>query len=124
MKVKYFDKLYIIDTDYYYHKNSDYIKEQTGEKEKAIQYRKIKDVYVYSINKIWDGSETFDICPVDFSKKENKEKSWLWRRSVEEKDIDVSVFTTMELALKKYNEIPEEKRKEYSEILFLKKNSS
>ena len=35
-------------------------------------YYTIKPVYVYSINAVWDGSETFDVCPVDFSKLANK----------------------------------------------------
>ncbi len=66
-------------------------------------YYTIKPVYVYSINSIWDGSETFDVCPVDFSKPENKNESWKVRYSVDYKEIGDKVFNTKREARKAFN---------------------
>ena len=66
-------------------------------------YYTIKPVYVYSINAIWDGSETFDVCPVDFSKPENKNESWRVRYSVKHSEIGEKVFNTRREARKAFN---------------------
>jgi len=66
-------------------------------------YYTIKPVYVYSINAIWDGSETFDVCPVDFSKPENKNESWRTRYSVEYSEIGDKVFNSRREARKAFN---------------------
>ena len=80
-KVKHNQRFYIVNQETYWHYYTDHIKKETGEDYKMIHYQWVIPMYVYSINKIWDGSETFDICPVDFS--DGKRKSWKWRRSEE-----------------------------------------
>lgn len=66
-------------------------------------YYAIEPVYVYSINSIWDGSETFDVCPVDFSKPENKSESWRIRYSVEYSEVGEKIFNSRREARKAFN---------------------
>lgn len=120
-KLNYFDELWQIETNYYYHKLPDFI-EKGGEK--RIEYREVIPVYVYQKNIWWNGKETVDIGPVDYSKPENKDVPWRWKRELNESDIGKTVFRTKEEAEAKYMELPEEKRKQYEEIKQLKRLSN
>lgn len=123
MKIKYFDKFYEVRNEMYIHNNSEYVKETTGEATKTLWYKDVCPVFVYSLNKNWNGEETFDICPVDFSRTENAGASWRWRRTCTPDDIGKSIFLTEHEALTKYNEIPETQRQKYDEIKQLKRLS-
>jgi len=116
-KVKFNQKFYIISNEGFLYKNSDLIKEQTGEKDRFLQYQWVIPMYVYSINKLWNGKENFDLSPVNFSNEKNKNNSWKWRRSFEYDEIGKTIFNTEEEALLVYNEkYSDENKKVYAEL--------
>ena len=118
-KLNYFVKLWTLKTNYYYHKLPTYIEEKG---EKKLEYQEVKPVYVWRKNIDWNGAETWDVCPVDFSKPENKEKSWAWSITVN-KFIGKSYFFTRKEAEEIYNKLPKETREKYDEIKQLKRLS-
>jgi hypothetical protein len=110
-------KFYIIGYELFYYKNSDIAKEQTGEDKKLMSYYWVIPVYVYSINKIWNGEERFDLSPVDFSKEENKGDNWRWKREYKYSDIGKNCWNTEEEAWEAYNKkYSEEDKKVYREL--------
>ena len=111
-KLDYFTELWHIQTHYYYHKIPTYIQEKG---EITLEYKKVEPVYVWRKSRDWNGVETCDICPVDFSKPENKEKSWRWSSTVNE-FIGKTYFFTKDEAVEKFNEIPQVTRDKYEEI--------
>lgn len=118
-RLDYFVKLWTVKTEYYYHKLPKYI-EEGGEK--ALEYKEVAPVYVWRKSIDWNGKETWDVCPVDFSKPENKDASWRWSLTVDEY-IGESYFFTKKEAEEKYMQISEELRKQYEEIKQLKRLS-
>jgi len=63
-------------------------------------------VYVYSLNDIWDGSISFDVCPVDFGKEKNRNCSLFeWRHSRTREDIGKEIFYTEEEAWTRWREL-------------------
>lgn len=110
-------KFYIIGYELFYYKNSDIAKEQIGEDKKLMSYYWVTPVYVYSINKIWNGEERFDLSPVDFSKEENKGDNWRWKREYKYSDIGKNCWNTEEEAWEAYNKkYSEEDKKVYREL--------
>ena len=59
-----------------------------------IRYQKIIPVYVKCVSDMYDGTTEFDITPADV--RDGTKNNWMWSRSVEDKDIGVSVFETKE----------------------------
>ena len=74
-------------------------------KSELISYPWVIPVYVYSLNDIWDGSISFDVCPVDFRKEKQKNKSWSWRHSRTREDIGKVIFNTEEEAWDKWRDL-------------------
>lgn len=118
-KLDYFVELWTVTTKYYYHKLPKYI-EENGQK--SLEYKEVAPVYVWRKNIDWNGNETWDVCPVDFSKPENKDASWRWSLTVDEY-IGKSYFFTKKEADEKYMEIPQELRNKYEEIKQLERLS-
>lgn len=118
--LRYYQELWTIRSHYYYHKVPTYIEEKG---EITLEYKKVEPVYVWRKNIDWNQKETWDVCPVDFSKPENKEKSWEWSLTVND-FIGKSYFFTKEEALKKFNEISQATRDKYEEIEQLKRLSN
>lgn len=118
-ELDYFVELWTIHTNYYYHKLPEYI-EKGGKK--AIKYEEIIPVYIWRKNIDFDGTVTWDVCPVDFSDPKNKGKSWGWSLTVNDY-IGKTYFFTREEAENKYAEIPEDTRAQYEEIKQLKRLS-
>lgn len=119
-KIDYFTEFWTVRTNYYYHKLPKYIEEKG---EKALEYKEVAPVYVWKKGIDWAGNITWDVCPVDFSKPENKNRSWGWSLTVNE-FIGKSYFFTKEEAEKKYMEIGEATRSKYEEIKQLKRLSN
>jgi hypothetical protein len=69
-----------------------------------ISYQWIVPLYIYSISKIHNGSEEFDLSPVDYSDPKNIYKSYNWRISHKHEDINSTIFTSKEDAVKSFNE--------------------
>ena len=110
-------KFYVIDNQLFYYKNSDTVKEQTGEDKKLMSYNWVIPVYVYSINKIWNGEERFELSPVDFSKEENKGDNWRWKREYKYSAIGKDCWNTEKEAWEAYNRrYSEEDKKVYHEL--------
>ena len=93
-KVVYFQKFYYLHNESFYTNPDD--------RETLISYMKVIPVYVYSINKNWDGEETFDVCPIDFS-IEPKNTSWRWRSTKKYNDIGSDILNTKKEADKIYD---------------------
>lgn len=116
-KVKHGDKFFIINNEGFLFKNNPSVIEQTGEKEKYIQYQWVIPMYVYSINKIWNGNENFDLCPVDTKTLKNNKNGWKWRRSFEYDEIGKTIFYTEEECWTSFNQrYSEEQRKVFTEL--------
>jgi hypothetical protein len=116
-KVKHNDIFFIIHNECFNYKYSDSMKKETGEKDKFIQYRWVIPMYVYSINKIFDGAENFDLCPVDVTKLIDNKNGWKWRQSFEYSEIGGSIFYTEKEAWNAYNEkYSEENKKVYADL--------
>lgn len=93
-KVKYHQKFYIVESYYFSHNFDDCVKcLRTEERKEFTNYQWVSEVFVIQLNKWWNGENTFDICPVDFSDK-NNEKSWRWKREIHYKDIGEDIFNT------------------------------
>lgn len=118
-KLDYFVELWTVKNCYYYHKLPKYV-EESGEK--TLEYKEVVPVYVFKKNIDYKGDITWDICPVDFSKEENKAKSWQWSLAVDDY-IGKTYFFTKEEAEAKYMELPEDLRNKYEEIKQLKRLS-
>ena len=103
MKIKYFQRFYTIDNTSFFYSPPDCNEcFREAESRKLTSYWHVIPVYVYSINKHWDGEECFDICPVDFSKKKNAEESWRWKREVTHSEIGTEIFNTRAEAVKAF----------------------
>lgn len=102
-KVKHNDCFYIINNEGFFHKNSDLVIKETGETDKYIQYQWVIPMYVYSINSLYDGTENFDLCPVDCTLLKNNKNSWKWRRSFEYETIGKEIFYTEKEAWDHFN---------------------
>lgn len=89
----YFQQFWEIHNEYFY------------ENKKDFSYPWVIPVYVYSLNNLWDGQISFDVCPVDFGKEENKNKSWKWRYSIMREEIGDKIFYTEEEAWIKWREM-------------------
>ena len=122
-QVKFNQAFYIINNEMFKYKNPDSVVEKTGEKDRWLEYQWVIPVYVYSINQIWDGDETFDLCPVSFADEKNKNASWRWRREYTYSDIGVSCWNTEKEAWndynKKYSEEIKKVYREFKEIRFI-----
>lgn len=80
-----------------------------------IRYWKIIPVYVKCVSDMYDGTTEFDITPVDV-RGSNAKNIWKWSRSVQDKEIDKSVFTTKEKCEKAFNKrFSEEQREKFIE---------
>jgi hypothetical protein len=102
MKVKHGDKFYTAEhtCGFSYHPKEKII---DGQESTYITYKWVTPVYVYSINHIYDGSKSFDICPVDVNHA-SPGANWHWRRSHVEADIGKNLFRTEREAWDKYYE--------------------
>ncbi len=112
-KVTHGQRFFIIHNESFFAKMSERLQKETGEKKKFIQYQWVIPVYVYSINQVFDGSETFDICPTSIEELK-KGASWRWRRSIEYNEIGKTLFKTEKDALKVY----EQKFSQNQKIIF------
>ena len=74
-KVKHNQKFFVINNELFYYENSDTIKKQVGEDKKLMSYNWVIPMYVYAINKVWNGEERFELSPVDFSDEKNKNEN-------------------------------------------------
>jgi len=82
-----------------------------------MTYNWVIPMYVYSINKVWNGEERFGLSPVDFSRPENKDDNWIWRREYKYSEIGKDCWNTEEEAWKAYNNrYSEENKKVYQEL--------
>jgi len=117
-KVKHNQRFFIINNEGFFYKNSDLIKEQTGEKDKYLQYQWVIPMYVYSINKLWNGKENFDLSPVNFGDEKNKNhNNWKWRRSFEYDEIGKTIWNTEDEAWDVYNKkYSDDNKKIYEEL--------
>jgi hypothetical protein len=116
-KVKHNDRFFIINNESFFYNISDIMKKEGVEDRKLIQYQWVIPMYVYSINKIFDGRETFDISPVNCDDMKNNIKGWRWRRSVEYDEIGKELFYTEKEAWDVYNrKYSEENKKVYEEL--------
>ena len=112
-RIVYFQRFFEINDIGFYHSFQD-CDECLREKEtsKLVWYQWVVPVYVYSINIHWDGSEHFDICPVNFKLKKNKDESWRWKRECSYSDIGKTLFKKESDAWGYYDtKYTEEKRK-------------
>lgn len=79
-----------------------------------IRYQKIIPVYVKAVSDLYDGTTEFCITPVDV--RDGKTKYWQWSRSIQDKDIGVTVFETEEDAAAYFEKTySEEMRKKFAE---------
>ena len=120
LELDYFTELWTVKTNYYFHKLPKYI-EENGEK--AIEYKEVVPVYVWRKGIDWNGIVTWEVCPVDFSKPENRGKGWGWSLTVNDY-IGKSYFLTKQEADAEYMKISEETRSQYEEIRQLKRLAS
>lgn len=109
-KVKHNQRFFIINHEGFSFRNSDHIKKQTGEDTVYCQYYWVIPMYVYSINSVYDGSETFDLCPVDCYTMNGK-NNWKWRRSFEYEEIGKTIFNTEKEAQDMFNKTYSEDQK-------------
>lgn len=116
-ELTFYTQLWHIANRYYKHKVPSYIQEN-GTVE--LEYKEIEPVYVFKKSVDWKGDVTYEVCPVDYSVKENKDKSWKWSTTVDQ-FIGKTFFLTKEEAEQKYMEIPEDTRKKYEEIKQLRR---
>ena len=79
-----------------------WIKEEVAKELDYIRYEKVIPVYVKSVNDMYDGTTNFDITPVDT--RGGKSLHWKWSRSVEDKELGVTVFLTLEEAEASFKE--------------------
>ena len=115
--VKHNQKFFTINNECFYHENSETIKKQVGEEKKFLQYNWVIQMYVYSICKVWNGEERFDLSPVDFSKTENKNDNWKWKREYKYSDIGNAIWDTEDKAWEAYNKkYSDENKKVYQEL--------
>jgi hypothetical protein len=111
------EEFWIIHTVMFRYNYGEAQRRETGERYKLVQYQWPIPVYVYSINEVWDGSETFDICPVNYDNPQNSGKSWQWRLSHSYEDIGKSLFRTAEEAWKSWrSKYSETAKREYREL--------
>lgn len=116
-KVNHNQKFFVINNELFYYENSDIIKKQVGEDKKLMSYKWVIPMYVYSINKVWNGEERFELSPVDFSDKKNKNDNWRWKREYKYSEIGKDCWNTEEEAWKAYNKrYSEEDKKVYQEL--------
>jgi YHS domain-containing protein len=115
-QLDYFTELWTVNTNYFYYRPN---KLENLEKI-TLEYKEVIPVYVFKKSFDYKGELTHDICPIDFSKKENEGKSWQWSLTVDNY-LGKTYFFTEEEAIRKYNEIPLKERKKYEEIKKLKK---
>lgn len=119
-KLDYYVELWTIKDSYYYHKLPKYV-EENGEK--VLEYKEIIPVYVWKKGIDYKGDITWDVCPVDFSKKENNGSGWRWSLTVND-FLNKTYFFTKKEAEEKYMEISEDLRNKYEEIKQLKRLSN
>lgn len=94
--------------------NRDWIDKSVEDNLEYIRYQKVIPVYVKCVSDMYDGTTQFCITPVDV--RDGKTKNWQWSRSIEDKEIGVSVFETQEAAIKEFEEkFSENERKLFSE---------
>jgi hypothetical protein len=116
-KVTHNDKFFIIHNECFHYEQSDVVKKEGVDDRKFIQYQWVIPMYVYSINQIFDGSENFDLCPVDCDKMKDAVNGWKWRRSFQYSSIGKEVFYTEKEAWKVYNrKYSDENKKVYEEF--------
>lgn len=116
-EVKHNDIFFIINNEGFMYRYSDSMKKESGEKDKYIQYQWVIPMYVYSINKLFDGTENFDLCPVDTETLKNNKNGWKWRRSFDYNEIGKTIFLTEKEALDIYNnKYSAEAKKVYAEM--------
>jgi len=99
MELKFTDVFWIINEEMFRPKYS-FLE---GEEVEYIHYQKVIPVYVKSIDEMYDGTTELSITPVDV--RDGVTKNWKWSRSVKLKEIDVSVFTSKEKAINKFNKL-------------------
>ena len=116
-QVKHNQRFFVINNESFYYRNSDAIKEQVGDDGRLISYRWVIPMYVYSINKVWNGEERFELSPVDFSDPKNKNDNWRWRQEYKYSQIGKDCWNTEEEAWKVYNRIYSEDTKKTHEEL-------
>ena len=117
MKVKHNQVFYIINNEMFRYQNPDSVKKEVGDDGRYLSYNWVIPMYVFSINKHWDGAEAFDLCPVDFSNPKNKKASWRWKREYDYSEIGKSIFNTEQEAWDEYNKkYSEEDKKLYKEF--------
>lgn len=122
-KVKHNQVFYIINNEVFKYKNPDSVVKETGDNDRWLKYQWVIPMYVFSINKHWDGEEAFDLCPVNFADDKNKTSSWKWKREYKYNEIGVSCWCSEKEATEEYNKIfsDENKKiyKEFREIRFI-----
>lgn len=102
-KVKHNQLFYIINNETFIYNNPDSVMEKTGDKDRFLTYQWVIPMYVFSINQHWDGTEAFDLSPVNFAEPKNKTASWLWKREYQYSDIGVKCWHSEDEALDEYN---------------------
>lgn len=116
-KVKHNDRFFIINNEGFFYRNSDLVKQEGVEKDKYMQYQWVIPMYVYSINQIFDGSENFDLCPVNCDDMKGTKNGWKWRRSFEYDTIGKEIFLTEQEAWDVYNKkYSDDNKKVFEEI--------
>lgn len=88
----------------------DWLDKEIEDNLEYINYKKVIPVYVKCVSDMYNGTTQFDITPVDVrgSKDSN---NWKWSRSIEDKEIGKSVFTTEEEAVKYFEETYSEEQR-------------
>lgn len=66
-------------------------------------FHRVEEWFVLQKNKYWNGLETFDICPVNFKIKENKDASWRVKIERNANDIGKEIFNTKKEAISHFN---------------------
>ena len=126
-KVVHNQVFYIINKEMFKYKNPDSVVKETGYNDRWLQYQWVIPMYVFSINQHWDGTEAFDLCPVNFACSKNEKASWRWKREYQYSEIGVSCWNTEKEAWdeynKKYSDDNKKVFKEFREIRFIQERN-
>lgn len=112
-KVKHNQRFFIIHNEGFRYKSN--IVDQSTESQ-FIYYQWVIPMYVYSINRCWNGEERFNLSPVNFGINKNKSHdNWRWMREFKYDVIGKEIFNTEEEAWKAYNRLYDEDQKKVFE---------
>ena len=127
-EVNFNDKFFIINNESFFYETSELMRKEGAEDRKFIQYQWVIPMYVKSINKNFDGIDSFDLCPVDITTLKDHKGGWKWCRNFEYDEIGKTIFYTEKECWDAYNKrFSEENKKTYEELRrlhFLQEKSS